>query len=305
LASSLADLAHVECAAVELAAAAGERALSAFRSALSLEFKGSKKDNPVTAADREVETFLREELRRTFPDHGLLGEEHADDIAANAEYVWALDPIDGTANFAAGLPLWGVSMGLLRDGAPVVGCIWVPVGPTLGPGVFHARLGGGACFDRQPVRVSELADERGQLMAVPGDFARAARVSRPASGASRAERILPDWRGLGSCTYEQVSIAAGSLRAGLYLGPSIWDVAAGTLIVCQAGGVVNVWRDHAWGPFDRFEPRAPQRGKGPPALRHWAEPLLVGAPDAVSRISSRMSWRPRQPRRLRRLLGLG
>src|SRR5207249_11137083 len=102
--------------------------------------------------------FLRTELRRRFPDHGLLGEEHADDIAAEAEHVWVIDPIDGTSNFASGLPLWGISIGLLERGIPVVGCIWVPVGPTRGPGSYHARVGGGAWFDRQRVTVSRAED---------------------------------------------------------------------------------------------------------------------------------------------------
>ena len=129
-----------EATAVDLARTAGVRAIEAFQTSVALEFKGKKQDNPVTALDRDTETFLRQELRRAFPDHGLLGEEHADDIASDAEYVWVLDPIDGTANFASGLPLWGISIGLLRHGAPVAGCIWVPIGPTLGPGAFHARL---------------------------------------------------------------------------------------------------------------------------------------------------------------------
>src|SRR5439155_24197501 len=97
---------------------------------VALEFKGKKQENPVTALDRDTETFLRSELRLAFSEHGLLGEEHADDIADEARYVWVIDPIDGTMNFASGLPLFGISIGLLDQGVPVVGAIWVPVGPT-------------------------------------------------------------------------------------------------------------------------------------------------------------------------------
>jgi hypothetical protein len=86
-----------ERTAVELARTVGERALAAFRSTLVLEFKGKKQDNPVTVLDRETETFLRTGLREKFPEHGLLGEEHADDIADDARYVWVIDPIDGPA----------------------------------------------------------------------------------------------------------------------------------------------------------------------------------------------------------------
>jgi fructose-1,6-bisphosphatase/inositol monophosphatase family enzyme len=290
--------------AVDLARQAGQQALEAFRRTLVLEFKGKKRDSPVTVLDRDVETFLRTELRAAFPEHGLLGEEHADDIAANARYVWVIDPIDGTMNFASGLPLFGISIGLLHDGAPVAGCIWVPVGPTLGPGVYAARAGGGAFFDDQPVHVSKAEDERGQIMALPGGHLRAFRFRRAARDVPRPARALPDARTTGSCTAELVLIASGALRAGVFIKPSIWDVAAGTLIVREAGGSVLTWKDKQWLDFERFEPEPPERGKGEPALRHWGRPLLMGAPDAVERLTARMAWHPRLPRPLQKLLGL-
>jgi myo-inositol-1(or 4)-monophosphatase len=298
------NLEDFERTAVELANAAGEQALQAFRSTLVLEFKGKRQDSPVTALDRDVETFLREKLRFAFPDHGLLGEEHADDIAADARFVWVIDPIDGTMNFASGLPLFGISIGLLDNGAPVAGCIWVPVGPTLGPGAYHARVGGGAWFDDQPVRVSRAEDERGQIMALPGGFLRAFRFRRPGRDVPRPARALPDPRTTGSCTAELVLIASGALRAGVFIKPSIWDVAAGVLIVREAGGDVLTWHDGHWQSFERFEPAPPEKGKGPPALRHWGRPLLMGAPDAVERLTARMAWHPRLPRPLQKLIGL-
>jgi len=293
-----------EQTAVELAAEAGNRALEAFRGTLTLEFKGSKKDNPVTLLDRETETFLRTELRRAFPDHGLLGEEHADDIAADAEFVWVLDPIDGTVNFASGLPIWGISVGLLHAGRPVVGCIWVPVGPTLAAGAYHARVGGGAWFDDQRVQVSSAVDERGQIMGLPGGHLRVFRFRRPSPGVARPARALPDARTLGSCTAELMLIASGRLRAGVFVRPSIWDVAAGALIVREAGGKVMTWQDRHWLSFECFEPKAPEKKKdAPPALRHWGQPLLLGAPDAVERLMARMAWHPRLPRPLQKLIG--
>jgi myo-inositol-1(or 4)-monophosphatase len=293
-----------ESTAVELARAAGERALAAFRTTVALEFKGKKRDNPVTALDRDTETFLRTELRSAFPEHGLLGEEHADDIAADARYIWVIDPIDGTMNFASGLPLFGISMGLLDAGAPVIGCIWVPVGPTLGSGVYHARLGGGAFFDDAPVRVSKAEDERGQIMALPGGFLRAFRFRRPDRALPREARALPDARTTGSCTAELMLIASGALRAGVFIKPSIWDVAAGTLIVREAGGEVLTWEDGHWRRFERFLPAPPERGKDEAALRHWGRPLLMGAPEAVARLTARMAWHPRLPRPLQKLVGL-
>jgi myo-inositol-1(or 4)-monophosphatase len=298
------ELEAFETRAVQLARTAGERALAAFRATVTLEFKGKKQDNPVTVLDRETETFLRTELREAFPEHGLLGEEHADDIAADARYIWVIDPIDGTMNFASGLPLFGISVALLDRGAPVCGCIWVPVGPTLGAGVYHARLGSGAWFDDQAVHVSRADDERGQIMAMPGGYLRAFRFRRVGKETPGPARALPDARTTGSCTAELMLIASGALRAGVFIKPSIWDVAAGTLIVREAGGLVLTWHDGKWMPFERFEPSAPERGKGEAALRYWGRPLLLGAPDAVERLTARMAWHPRLPRPLQKLIGL-
>ena len=298
------SLERFEQTSVELARAAGGRALAAFRSTVALEFKGKRKDNPVTALDRDVETFLRTELRGAFPSHGLLGEEHADDIGADAQYVWVIDPIDGTMNFASGLPLFGISIGLLDRGTPVVGCIWVPVGPTLEPGVYHARVGGGGWFNDQPIRVSRAEDERGQIMALPAGYLRAFRFRRVGKDVPRPARALPDPRTTGSATAEQVLVASGALRACVFIKPAIWDVAAGVLIVREAGGAVLMWTDGQWIKFARFEPTAPARGKGDPALRHWGRPLLLGAPDAVERVTARMAWHPRLPRPLQKLIGL-
>ena len=308
-----------EATALDLARQAGERAMEAFRSTLVLEFKGKKQDSPVTALDRDTETFLRTQLRAAFPLHGLLGEEHADDIAEQAEYIWVIDPIDGTMNFASGLPLFGISIGLLQHGRPVMGCIWVPVGPTLGAGTYHARVGSGAWFEDQPVRVSKAEDERGQIMAMPGGYLRAFRFKRPGRDVPRPARALPDARTTGSCTAELVLIASGALRATVFIKPSIWDVAAGVTIVREAGGAVLTWRDGHWSNFERFEPEVPENDTGTPrrglrgvarrerpaapALRHWGRPLLVGAPDAVERLTARMAWHPRLPRPLRKLVG--
>jgi myo-inositol-1(or 4)-monophosphatase len=299
-----ADLGRVEATAVEIARAAGAMALAAFRRGRALEFKGKHHDDPVTATDREVEQFLRCELARAFPDHGMLGEETETDVAPDARCVWALDPLDGTANFASGLPAWGVSMGLLCAGAPVVGCIFAPIGPDLQPGVFHARLGGGARFDDQPLRVSAAADERGQIMALPGAYWRAFRLRLPPRGTPRPKRNLPDGRSLGSCTAELGLVAAGALRATVFTSPRIWDVAAGGLIVEEAGGLALTWQERRWQRLAHYAPMPPPKGAGAPALRHWSQPVVAGAPDAVERLLPRLAWHPRPPRALLRVLGL-
>ena len=110
----------------ELASVSGETILPFFRTALTVEDKGrSGSFDPVTAADHAAETAMRTLIRRTFPDHGIIGEEYGGE-RADAEYVWVLDPIDGTKSFISGMPTWGTLIALLRSGEPVFGMMNQP-----------------------------------------------------------------------------------------------------------------------------------------------------------------------------------
>src|SRR5258708_27355422 len=110
----------------EWASVSGETILPFFRTALTVEDKGrSGSFDPVTAADHAAETAMRTLIRRTFPDHGIIGEEYGKE-RADAEYVWVLDPIDGTKSFISGMPNWGTLIALLRSGEPVYGMMSQP-----------------------------------------------------------------------------------------------------------------------------------------------------------------------------------
>src|SRR6266513_363396 len=110
----------------ELATVSGETILPFFRTALSIEDKGKSGGfDPVTAADHAAETAMRALIRRTFPDHGIIGEEFGKE-RSDAEYVWVLDPIDGTKSFISGMPAWGTLIALTHSGVPVLGMMHQP-----------------------------------------------------------------------------------------------------------------------------------------------------------------------------------
>src|SRR4030081_783935 len=110
----------------ELATVSGETVLPFFRTALSIDNKGGPGGfDPVTAADHAAETAMRTLIRRSFPSHGIIGEEYGEE-RADAEYVWVLDPIDGTKSFISGMPAWGTLIALLRSGEPVFGMMNQP-----------------------------------------------------------------------------------------------------------------------------------------------------------------------------------
>lgn len=110
----------------ELATVSGTAILRFFRTALSIDDKGGGgRFDPVTAADRAAESAMRTLIRKVFPDHGIVGEEYARE-RDDAEYVWVLDPIDGTKSFISGMPAWGTLIALTRFGEPVFGMMHQP-----------------------------------------------------------------------------------------------------------------------------------------------------------------------------------
>ena len=109
----------------QLAGASGETILPFFRTALAIDNKKTGGFDPVTAADRAAEQAMRALIRKTFPDHGVIGEEYGSE-RNDAEYVWVLDPIDGTKSFITGMVAWGTLIGLMRFGEPVFGMMHQP-----------------------------------------------------------------------------------------------------------------------------------------------------------------------------------
>lgn len=108
-----------------LADAAGKVTLPLFRAGGAVDDKGGSYFDPVTEADRTAESVMRKIINDTFPDHGIIGEEHGPE-REDAEFVWVLDPIDGTRSFITGIPLWGTLIGLLRNGKPILGMMAQP-----------------------------------------------------------------------------------------------------------------------------------------------------------------------------------
>ena len=147
-----AALADVERAATDFARRGGAVLLEHFRTGLDVSFKWDDARHPVTEVDHAVEDLIRAAVLARFPEHGILGEERADTGPADAEWIWVIDPLDGTSNFINGLPTFSCSVGVLWRGAPVVGAIFVATSRHLSSGVYHARAGGGAFFDDRPVR---------------------------------------------------------------------------------------------------------------------------------------------------------
>ena len=283
--SDASPLLAIEDRAAEFAREAGALLLDLFRGPLEVEYKDKHQRDPVSQADRGAEQQLRKAIHETFPDHGILGEEGEDSGAGDAEYTWVLDPLDGTTNFVNGLPLFAVSVGVLRWGHPAVGAIWSSVTPAGASGVFSARAGGGARLEGRPIALD--GSHRGgrppamRLAAVPGGFGRGAGPGgRPG-----------DPRTLGSMAVEAALVAAGVLQSAVFMHPKIWDVAAGVTIVREAGGSALTRSGERWHELTFFRRSRDRAGVLRP-LRQWSDPLLVGPPAATAALAARLNPTP-------------
>ncbi|MCC7367652.1 MAG: inositol monophosphatase [Chloroflexi bacterium] len=292
------DLAAVEAAACDIvmlaAATLRERFAGGIR-AEQVEFKDKQQRDPVTAVDRAMEALVRGELRRRYPAHGILGEEGTGD-AITSELLWVLDPIDGTANFAAGLPMYGLSLGLLRNGAPIVGAVYVPFWPVDGGAVLSASLGNGARIAGKRIMLDAASFRPGGPVAVPPGLR--AMFSVTGELAKRPGEA----RNLGSIVAELAMVATGGFQYAVFGGPKLWDVAAGALIVREAGGVSLTWEGGRWRPIQRFRVPRGRPGKPPPTLRDWVQPVLVAGPGAASHVGAGLRPHPRPTKAVRWLL---
>lgn len=274
------DLEKMEAFAARLALEAGKGLREHFGTRLEVEYKGEGRRDPLTNADRESQEYLQEAIRREYPDHGIIGEEdHLCQAPKGCETIWVLDPLDGTKNFMNGLPLYGVSIGVLEEGRPIVGAVWLPCTTDGLQGVFHARKGGGAFADGRRLTVSPGEIPQGdQLISLPGTFFRRWRF---------AGRLKKEWwgeaRSIGSIVYELAYTAAGTFHYAVFGGPKIWDVAAGILLIQEARGEVLV-RPGGRGEWMHFESFGPTLK--PESLRKWNEPLLAGNPEVVRLVAS-------------------
>ena len=217
---------------VELARASGDfiRPLFGQRS-LAVEAKAD--DTPVTLADRGAEELMRRLIRGKFPAHGIIGEEHGTE-RGDAEFVWVLDPVDGTKAFVTGVPLFGTLIGLLHRGQPVLGCIHQPVLGQLLLGDGTATTLNGAPVRCRPT--ARLADST----LLTCDWLSPAAHGKQA-GFDRVARSVKLARTWADC-YGYLLLASG--WADVCLDPIMnpWDIAALVPCVRGAGGVITDWQ---------------------------------------------------------------
>lgn len=236
-ADSNADPTALLALAVDIATAAGDLALRRRREGVEVAATKSSIVDVVTAADREVEAFIRARLAAERPGDAFLGEE-SDASAGSTGLTWVVDPIDGTVNYLYGIPRWAVSVAVVAGDdpaswTPLAGCV---VNPSLGE-VFAASAGDGARLDGRVIRASETDALATALVATGFGYDSAIRTAQ-AEAAARVIGSVRDLRRAGAAALDICDVGAGRLDAYWERGLAPWDFAAGVLIAAEAGAVV-------------------------------------------------------------------
>jgi myo-inositol-1(or 4)-monophosphatase len=225
---------HYLDVAVGAALTAGRYQRYRFETLLDVDMKGDK--NLVTEVDRESERLIVERLLASFPGHDIVAEE-GEYPQSGAPFRWIIDPLDGTTNYAHSFPWFCVSIGLEADGELAAGVIYNPISDEL----FTATRGGGAFLNGRRIQVSARAPLRNTLLGTgfPYDCA-----SHPANNFANFIAFQKAARGIrraGAAALDLAYLAAGRLDGFWELKLKPWDVAAGVLLIREAGGTVTAF----------------------------------------------------------------
>lgn len=219
-----------------LATASGETILPFFRTSLGIEDKGSSSGfDPVTEADRGAEAVMRRMINASFPQHGIVGEEFGSE-REDADYVWVLDPIDGTKSFISGFPIWGTLIALLHRGSPVYGMMHQPY--------IGERFSGdtGAAQYRGTTGQRKLAVRRCASLSEASLFTTSPLLMSAEDRATfgRVESDVRLTRYGGDC-YSYCMLASGHLDLVIETELKPYDIAALIPIITGAGGIITTW----------------------------------------------------------------
>lgn len=209
------------------------------------EIEEKRPGDLVTQADREAETAVLAVIRRHFPSHSILAEESGVSGTLDSEFLWAIDPLDGTTNFTHQYPFSAVSIGLLIDGIPTVGAIYDPFHDEL----FRAATGLGAICDRggqrHSIKVSEASELSNSLLVTGFAYDRTRTVDNNYAEFCHFTHLTHGVRRGGAASLDLAYVACGRVDGYWERGLSVWDIAAGIPIVREAGGMVTAYNGSA------------------------------------------------------------
>ena len=191
----------------------------------------------VTEADKQAEAQVLKVLRRHLPEHAILAEESGKLGNKESPYLWAIDPLDGTTNYAHGFPMAATSVGLMIDGVPQVGAVYNPFSNEL----FRAATGLGATCNRRSIKVSQTQELSKSLLITGFAYDRRETKDNNYAEFCYLTHLSQGVRRVGCASMDLASVACGRLDGYWERGIQPWDMAAGIVILREAGGKVTAY----------------------------------------------------------------
>jgi len=201
-------------------------------------------NNLVTEADHASDKAIQDVIKKAFPDHGIISEETAE-VISESEYKWIIDPIDGTINFANGIPICCVSIGLEHNGKMLMGAVYNPILKEF----FFAEKGKGATLNDKKISVSNKDDVLRSCLVTGFPYTYLDQPNGPLQAFERLIRRGIPVRRLGSAAIDLCWVAAGRFDGFYEHQLNAWDSAAGFIIVEEAGGKVTDLNGNAYSPY--------------------------------------------------------
>jgi len=195
----------------------------------------------VTEADEEAEERIVRVVKAYFPDHSILGEEKGEDLGSG-EYKWIIDPLDGTKNFANAIPIFAVSIAVMKEKEIMYAVVFNPIIPSL----FYAEKGKGAFWKNTKLSVSRQESRTAMLSL--GRSREAEDIDLVDILFREIPKTFSNVRFLGSAALEMAYLARGGTEGYINLGTKLWDYAAGALLVQEAGGEITDLAGDSWHP---------------------------------------------------------
>ena len=237
---------------IRISKIAGDYVLNNFDGNFQI-FSKDKKNNLVTEIDHNAQKIIIEDITETYPDHLIVGEEdNIKKIKNNSEFIWVIDPIDGTTNFVNGIPNFAISIALLKNYEPIAGAIWIPWPNNEKSLIFSSSKNNGSRIGSLKLDLTEnniTNLEEGSVTSYSSFstlFGNKNRNIKPWNKIIKGEK-----RVIGAVAYEMALVAKGVIRFGLFGPASIWDFGAGLLIIKEAGGIIY-FLDENYNIQDKF-----------------------------------------------------
>ena len=189
----------------------------------------------VSFVDQESETQLMKGLAEILPGSVFIGEEHNSSAILGSDPTWIIDPLDGTTNYLHGLPVFSISVALWKDGGVRVGYVYCPVWDEM----YYAAMGQGAFKNGNPIRVSETSEAKHSLLATGFPYYEFSKTPQYLRLLDELMRSTHGLRRMGSAAIDLAFTAEGRFDGFYEMGLAPWDVAAGALLVSEAGGIIS------------------------------------------------------------------